>query len=148
VPYAPQFIADYIEICQLSARYNQLSDAADGVEYAKLFVEDGLWESGPPHARMRAQGPEQLAATCAAMGKGIVHITCNPYIEVQGDRATHTCKMIIFTGSPDKTSNEFVGTGRYTDELVRTPDGWRFTHRSSVMDKELGPVVPTPADLA
>jgi hypothetical protein len=135
--YDAQFLADYVEICQLSARYNQLSDAADGDEYAKLFVADGIWESGPSHARMRAQGTEALAANCAAMGRGIVHVTCNPYIEVDGDRATHTCKMIIYTGSPDKTSNDFIGTGRYTDELVRTPAGWRFTIRRSVMDKEL-----------
>jgi hypothetical protein len=137
--YDAQFISDYIEICQLTSRYNQLSDAADGVEYAKLFVEDGIWESGPEEERVRVTGHEALAALCARMGQGIVHITTNPYIEVDGDRATHACKMLIFTVSADRSSNEFVGTGTYTDELVRTPKGWKFKHRSSVMERQAPP---------
>jgi hypothetical protein len=143
--YDAQFISDYIEICQLSARYNQLSDAADGAEYAKLFVADGLWESGPEHARTTVTGHEGLAALCARMGRGIVHITTNPYIEVDGDRATQTCKMVIFTASADGSSNDFVGTGTYTDELVRTPHGWKFKRRSSIMDNQVPSADPSAA---
>jgi len=66
-------------------------------------------------------------------------LTTNPYIEVDGDRATHTCKMIIFTAPGDRSANDFVGTGTYTDELVRTPQGWKFSRRSSVMDRQAPP---------
>jgi hypothetical protein len=40
--------------------------------------------------------------------------------------------------APDVRRTKVTNSGRYHDELVRTPDGWRFTHRTAFLDSGVG----------
>lgn len=58
------------------------------------------------------------------------HLVGSHEVQVDGDTATHRCYLQAqhvrhaATGSPN-----YLIAGRYEDELVRTPSGWRITYR-------------------
>jgi len=122
------YLQDCAEIRELSVRYNLYANAADGESYAQLFTEDGeFWAHGGEHIY---RGRVELAQVASAATE-IVHITTDPLIEVNGDEATQTSQLVVAHRKIDKSENEFVATGTYTDLLVRSPDGWRFKRRQS-----------------
>jgi ketosteroid isomerase-like protein len=51
-----------------------------------------------------------------------------PLVDVDGDRAWARCWLTEYNTAHDGTSTFFLGT--YQDEIVRTPDGWRFARRT------------------
>lgn len=62
------------------------------------------------------------------------HMISNHRIEISGDTATSCCYLQAqhvreaAPGSPN-----FIVAGRYEDQLVRTADGWRISHRTLVI---------------
>ena len=60
------------------------------------------------------------------------HMVTNHQVTVSADGATATCRCYFHAqhvrGSASGGAN-FIVAGRYEDELVRTPDGWRIAHR-------------------
>src|SRR4029078_1524808 len=118
--FTPEYLADYVEIRELSARYNLYANAGDGESYAQLFTEDGEFHSGGHVYKGRAE----LARVAGSVPE-IVHITTDPIIDVDGDEATQYSQKVSAHRALDKTSNTFVGTGTYVDQLVRTELGWR-----------------------
>ena len=125
-----QEIADKLEIRELVARYCRAVDDTDAEAFAQAFTADGVFET----ALGVVTGRDALLAHGRKMVFGNVHITTDAIIEIDGDRATHTCTMLLGRRREDKAANEIVATGRYFDELVRTPDGWRFSSRRAVTD--------------
>jgi ketosteroid isomerase-like protein len=125
-----QDIADKLEIRELVARYCRAVDDADGPAFADSFTDDGVFET--PAGIVT--GRDALLAHGEKMVFGNVHITTDAIIELDGDRASHTCTLILGRRREDKAANEILSTGRYFDELVRTHDGWRFTSRRAVLD--------------
>jgi hypothetical protein len=55
-------------------------------------------------------------------------MTTDSVIEISGDAATHVSTLALITRSRSRGLMA-IFTGRYTDELVRTADGWRFSRR-------------------
>ena len=53
------------------------------------------------------------------------HIVSNQQVTIDGDTATCRCYLHARTPFVDGGDN-FIIAGRYDDELVRTPDGWRI----------------------
>ena len=134
-----QRLRDQLEIRELTARYNRAFDDGDADAYAATFVPDGSMEAtGIP----RAEGHDALKGLVRQTPYGIVHITTDPIIEIDGDRAVQHCTLIVANRHEDRSPVTFGTTGRYDDELVRTADGWRFTSRVAVLD---GDLVPEPA---
>jgi hypothetical protein len=131
-----QYVLDYIEIRDLAARYNRFADLADGENYAALFTLDGEFEIV---GNRTYRGRDEIASACNAT-QVTVHITCDPLIEIDGDRATQRSRLLAFFLATDGSANEFVSTGWYVDELVRTPDGWRFRRRRAQTDLRLDAV--------
>jgi hypothetical protein len=129
-----QELADQVAIRTLSVRYNHLSDAGDGAAYAQLYTPDGLWELDD--GLERYVGNEQLAELCVTHGPGSLHVTTDPLIEISGDTASQISRLLIFTVDDRRRSNDFVATGQYADELVRTEDGWRFKSRRIRMNRD------------
>jgi uncharacterized protein (TIGR02246 family) len=123
-------LEDVEEIRRLKAAYCRLSDRGyaaagdDPAGVAALFAEDGVWQSeGGEPARGRAaivglfeQFRRQLPFA--------LHVAANPAIDVDGDRASCSWHGVMALTTSDGASL-WVG-GVYEDELVRTPDGWRF----------------------
>ena len=58
------------------------------------------------------------------------HIVTNHQIAVTGDMATCRCYLQAqHVSQGDGGPDNFTIAGRYEDELARTPEGWRITHR-------------------
>jgi ketosteroid isomerase-like protein len=130
---ALQDLADKLAIRELVARYCRAVDDADADAFAGSFAGDGVFET--PLGVVT--GHDALLAHGHKMTFGNVHVTTDPIIEIDGDRATHTCTLLLGRRAQDQSANEIVATGRYFDELVRTPGGWRFKSRRAVLDLSL-----------
>lgn len=62
------------------------------------------------------------------------HLIANHVVTIDGDRASCVCELQAqhVREAADGGPNYLVG-GRYEDELVRTPDGWRIADRVLTM---------------
>ncbi|MFF0818138.1 nuclear transport factor 2 family protein [Rhodococcus sp. NPDC003318] len=121
-----QYLLDYLAIRELSVEYNRTTNRADGKAYAKVWTEDGVLEIvGTGTFR----GHEELARSASQVGNSAVHMSTDWQIEIDGDTARQTAVMYASRPGPDPLKGSLISTGMYTDELVRTSDGWRFKSR-------------------
>lgn len=121
---------DYIAIRNLIGRLNAYADAADGKNYSEFYLEDGVFEIAGHGTHV---GREAIAKVCEAM-KVTVHITTDHVIDIDGDEAAQRSRLIAFYLAQDGSANNFVTTGWYVDQLVRTAAGWRIKHRKAITD--------------
>ena len=111
-----------------------MQDAIDGRDipaYANNFTEDGVWAG----VVGRGVGP---AGVLEILGKYMkdwtdqsartFHTTLDVVIDIDGDTATSTSKFQHIKHADDGTL-EVWHLGAYDDELVRTPQGWKFSQR-------------------
>jgi uncharacterized protein (TIGR02246 family) len=130
------WLVDRTQIRELTARYNRAFDDGDPDAFAANFTEDGVMEiEGGPTTTGRAGLAEMVRHT----PYGIVHVTVDAIVEVDGDRAVQDVTLLVVArpardAPADKRRSRLQRTGRYHDELVRTPEGWRFARRSVVLD--------------
>jgi uncharacterized protein (TIGR02246 family) len=131
-----RWLHDRAQIEELTARYNRAFDDGDPDGFAATFTDDGVMavEGGPT-----TTGATALAEMCRHTPYGVVHVTVDPIVEVDGDRAVQSVALLVVQRpAPDAPREERVSelrrTGRYTDELVRTADGWRFARRTVTLD--------------
>ena len=130
------WLVDRTRICELTARYNRCFDDGDPDGFAATFTVDGVMEvAGGPVTKGRAA----LAEMCRHTPYGIVHVTVDATVEVDGDRATQDVTLLVVNRpAPDAPSearrSKVQRSGRYHDELVRTEDGWRFARRTAFLD--------------
>jgi uncharacterized protein (TIGR02246 family) len=114
-------------IMNLLARYNHTFDRGDPQAWADCFVPDGVFRSASAEAR----GRDALVAFAEARRGGTTrHWTDNHLIEVRGDTATMACYLMLVRSGKGDERPQVTFQGNYTDELVRTPDGWRFRSRT------------------
>ncbi len=130
------WLVDRARIRELTARYNRCFDDGDPEGFAATFTEDGAMEiDGGPTTR----GRDALAEMVRRTPYGIVHVTVDAIVAVDGDRAVQDVTLLVVNrpsaDTPaEKRRSRLQRTGRYHDELVRTPDGWRFQHRIASLD--------------
>ena len=117
--------SDRDAIRHLLATYTYNGDRGRIAELAACFASDGVLEF--PGAT--ATGPAAIAAALTTGGPAdprrtfVRHHTTNPLIEVTGNQATSRSYFAVWSNlGPDHA-------GTYSDQLVRTADGWRFAHR-------------------
>jgi uncharacterized protein (TIGR02246 family) len=125
-------LLDRIEIRELTARYGRYFDDGDTEAFADTFTEDGSMEvaNGPT-----SHGRDELRSMCKNTPWGTMHVTVDPTIEIDGDRAVQVVSILVVKRAADlKEKSAVVGSGRYVDDLLRTPDGWRFTRRRVTLD--------------
>ena len=118
---------DWRAIRELTAAYNDSFDRADAERWAGTFVADGRLHVAPDDLDLT--GRAQLARFCASRGPGFVHMTFDPQIQVDGDRAVQVCSLLMFRRHHDRSTPALLTTGRYRDEVARTAAGWRFAVR-------------------
>ena len=119
----PSITEDRDEILQLLYRYNHAIDGGDAHGWAGTFTADGVFDV----AGQVRSGRDELAAFASGV-HGYRHIVVNPVIDVAGDAATVRAYFVVYRGTA------LTATGTYADEVVRTPDGWRFAKRVSTPD--------------
>ena len=132
---------DYIEIQQLYARYNNAIDSGDAEAYAATFVPDGVFNTFNGHDAL----------------VGFIH---RWHDSMGGANLRHWNTNLTITPTPDGAGGSvyllLVNVGvrpptiqaaaKYEDQIVKTPDGWRFKKR---VTKNEGPppsaaAAPTP----
>jgi uncharacterized protein (TIGR02246 family) len=134
-----RWLLDRTQIRELTARYNRAFDDGDPEAFVATFTEDGVMEVT---GTFEVAGRDGLAEMVRHTPYGVVHVTVDATVEVDGDRAVQNVTMVILSrpakdaapGAHSKLSN----TGRYRDELVRTADGWRFARRTATLDAGFG----------
>jgi len=131
-----RYLADRTTIRELTARYNRCFDDGDAEGFAATFTPDGAMEVTGGFVVV---GREALAQMCRNVPYGIVHVTVDAVVEVDGDRATQDVTVMVLQrpkpdAAPDERTTSLDRSGRYHDELVRTEDGWRFARRTATLD--------------
>jgi 3-phenylpropionate/cinnamic acid dioxygenase small subunit len=136
VPTRLQRLEDLDAIWRLCQRYRRHLDERDFAAYAQLFVEDGVWIGNLGSATGPAEIEQLLIRTLERHDDPAVrhlHLVDNPLIEVEGDRGTAETTWVYVTR--DFSDNPVVSLiGHYRDQLVRTPDGWKFKRREAYLD--------------
>jgi hypothetical protein len=120
---------DYIEIQQLVSSYPYGLDGNtdNGESYANLFAPGGVF------GRPRTEGRENLASLANTQPHGakyVRHFITNHVIEpAPGGAIGKEYAVIIDIGENGNPSGIALG-GRYDDEYVKTPQGWKFKNRT------------------
>ena len=134
-----RWLLDRAQIRELTARYNRAFDDGDPEAFAATFTEDGVMAVD---GTFSVEGGPGLAEMVRHTPYGVVHVTVDATVEVDGDRAVQDVKLLVLSrpgpdGKPG-ASSRLTNSGRYHDELVRTPDGWRFARRTAFLDAGFG----------
>jgi SnoaL-like domain len=120
---------DYFEIQQLYARYNIAIDSGDAEGWAATFTPDGVFNTFSGH--------DALVGFIKAWREklnGATRKHWNNNLQVTGNSkeasATTYLMLVDFSTKPPS----ILMSGSYTDSLVKTKDGWRFTKRMTKSD--------------
>ena len=134
----PTLLEEKDAIRELIARYSFYIDGGKFDAWAETFTEDGVFEV--PEL-MRFEGRSSIREFGNHIPKnargqiGMMHYTMNQIIDVDGDRATATCYMLIVReGNPLHVDI----AGRYEDELVKQDGRWLFKRRTAFFDYRAG----------
>ena len=134
-----QRVADELEIRNLIYRLAMLADDGDLDEYVSLFTADGLWErrlpgaGSPPTAPIRgrdnllAAARQRRADGVQGPGTHMYHCIVGTAVKLQGDAATARSYLTYLKNANDKPEVALLAI--YSDEFVRTSEGWRLAAR-------------------
>jgi 3-phenylpropionate/cinnamic acid dioxygenase small subunit len=120
-------LVDKQAIIELATRYAIAVDARDWDTFRSCFVPEVVGEY-----TTRVVGYDEFEANAQRLipVTRTQHTVSNFAVQLDGDRATHQCYVHAFHYTQDAVGEKtFVIRGRYTDELVRTPEGWKITFR-------------------
>jgi ketosteroid isomerase-like protein len=126
-------LADRSAIRDLALRYCTAVDRRDWDLLAELFLPDATVDVQRSNLM---RGTDEIVARYRrglSRYDATHHMVTNHEIAVDGDSARHSCLVHAQHMRPDAAgSTIFTIGGRYEDQLVRTPQGWRFKHRELV----------------
>lgn len=129
-------VEDHEEIRQLYARYAFAIDENLVEDWLDCFTEDGGVESVRfgRHAGREALRRFSKLYHDALGGAQPRHMIANPYVRIEGDRATGACYMVFFHCKYGKSERTYVS--HYRDELRKENGRWLFTHRKLLIDAQ------------
>src|SRR5580765_7338388 len=125
---------DFVDIQQLYARYNWALDSGDAEAYASTFTPDGVFNTNVGHDAIM-----KFANTFhAGVGAHVRHWNTNLMIlPTPGGASGQVYLVLVDFGVKPAT---IVTSASYSDELVKTAQGWRFKKRATKGDTV--PVTP------
>jgi 3-phenylpropionate/cinnamic acid dioxygenase small subunit len=123
---------DLAEIHHLYAQYNLMLDAGDSQSWADTFIDDGSFNTF-----VGRQALISFADDFIASNPDTRHWNSNIQLTATADGAAGTAYLMLWKVSPQPA--EVVLTGIYTDELVKTAQGWRFKARLIEIDRPANP---------
>jgi 3-phenylpropionate/cinnamic acid dioxygenase small subunit len=124
--------ADLAEIHHLYAQYNLVLDAGDSQSWADTFTDDGSFNTFTGKQALIGFADDFIASN-----PNTRHWNSNIQITQTADGATGTAYLMLWKVSTQPA--EVVLTGIYTDELVKTSEGWRFKARLVKIDQPSNP---------
>jgi len=124
---------DFVEIQQLYAKYNWTLDAGDSEGYASTFTPDGVFNNNAGHDAI-----VKFADTFhGGMGARVRHWNTNLMILPTPEGAHGQVYLVLVDFSTKPAS--IATSASYSDDLVKTAQGWRFKKRATK-----GDVAPPP----
>jgi len=127
---------DLVDIQQLYAAYNWALDAGDSNAYAATFTPDGTFNNNVGHDAI-----VKFADTFhAGLGSHVRHWNTNLLIQPSAEGATGQVYLVLvdFATKPPTIAT----SASYSDQLVKTPKGWRFKKRTTKGDAAPAPKPP------
>ena len=125
-------IADTLEIQHLKAVYCEAADAVvrDAARskaiFQSIFVPDARADYGVATCDDREALIGYLVEMICQANEWLLHHLGTPRIEVNGDKATGDWTLVVQLKQKHLPGKEAL-IGRYSDEFVRTPDGWKIS---------------------
>ena len=119
---------DLVDIQQLYAKYNWTLDAGDSEGYASTFTPDGVFNNNAGHDAI-----VKFADTFhAGLGAHVRHWNTNLMILPTPDGATGQVYLVLVDFATKPAT--IVTSASYSDQLVKTAQGWRFKKRATKGD--------------
>jgi hypothetical protein len=119
---------DFVEIQQLYAKYNWTLDAGDAEGYASTFTPDGVFNNNVGHDAI-----VKFAETFhAGLGAHVRHWNTNLMI-LPTPEGAHGQVYLVLVDFANKPATIATSAG-YSDDLVKTAQGWRFKKRATKGD--------------
>ena len=119
---------DLVEIQQLYAKYNWTLDAGDAEGYASTFTPDGVFNNNVGHDAIL-----KFADTFhAGLGSHVHHWNTNLMILPTAEGASGQVYLVLVDFATKPAS--IATSATYSDELVKTAQGWRFKRRATKGD--------------
>jgi ketosteroid isomerase-like protein len=131
-------VQDYFDIQQLYAKYNDAIDSGDAEGYASTFTANGVFMDNVGHDALVTfvkQWHERM--------NGAKHRHWNTNLRVSGNSTHATGSVYLMLLDISSQPATIMSTASYTDDLVKTANGWRFTKRVIRLDGP--PPAPLPA---
>jgi ketosteroid isomerase-like protein len=129
---------DNFEIQQLYARYNIAIDAGDAEGYASTFTPDGVFNQFVGHDAL-----VNFAKMWREKLNGATRKHWNNNLQISGNSKDAAGFVYLMLVDISTKPASILTTATYTDSLVKTKDGWRFTKRTTKGD--VPPPAPPPA---
>ena len=127
-------LEDRQAITEVTIRYCWALDERDWEGLGEVFTPDATADL----ASARLSGLDAIAARCSAALSPLdvsQHLVSTHQVHVNGDTATHRCYLHAqHTKRGTEGGDNYIVAGRYLDDLIRTDDGWRITHRILEVD--------------
>ena len=130
---------DYAEIQQLYARYNFAIDGGDAEAWAATFTPDGVFNTFAGHEALVGFVKNWRANMHGGARR---HWNSNLSIAGNSQTATGSVYLLLVDTSTKPVSIAFSGT--YSDTLVKTKQGWRFSKRTVAADTPADAATPPP----
>lgn len=133
----PVVAQDREEIQELITSYGVFRDYRQGAAWASTFTDDGELsfplDANPTGARKVVKGKADLTAY-GATGSTTDVFAHAPLSTIMVKTGPSTIKAFTPVGTVQTKTNQllaatFNGFGAYTDDIVKTPKGWRFQKR-------------------
>lgn len=148
-------LQDFFDLQQLYSDYAYAVDSGNWDLWPEFFTDDGRYRLQPRENHERGFPLATLSFESKGMLKDRVygiretlfhdpyyqrHVVGAPVIRQRdADGRIHAeANYAVFRTKLSKESTVF-NVGRYIDEVVRTPEGWKFASRLAVYDSEMIP---------
>jgi hypothetical protein len=119
---------DLVDIQQLYAKYNWALDSGDSEGYASTFTPDGVFNTNVGHDAI-----VKFAETFhAGLGSHVRHWNTNLMVLPTASGASGQVYLVLVDFGTKPAA--IVTSASYSDELVKTAQGWRFKKRATKGD--------------
>lgn len=124
-------LADRLAIHDLQVEYTRALDANEFDRLGDVFVPDAVFDV---EGRGEFSGVDEIKGVCSRSLSPLTasqHLVGNHWAEIDGDRAAAGCYFQAQHHIDEaEDGSNYIVAGAYTDELVRTVDGWRIARRT------------------
>jgi 3-phenylpropionate/cinnamic acid dioxygenase small subunit len=125
----------YHGIMRTMNRYCRALDYGIEDEWLAVFTPDATYDTILPDGSyyVRLSTPDEFVAFLEAYPRPPAtyqkHVTLNPIIEVDADRATAESAFLFLTRAVDATTPQITAFGRYLDRFRNIDGVWRIAER-------------------